>query len=162
MRNAIYTGTWLSDAKRHFSKSACPAYSIGNEYLTGSSIRQEYLETAISRISKDTIEQYMAIHQHTPNANELWLYFTSVINRIKVVFPNYRKEMKGVNRGNLYNNYKDKEFDSKKIEDEIKILMQDEDITKKSGIYSYIVTKNEKYLSIRAFTDKQKDRKSVV
>ena len=34
--------------------------------------------------------------------------------------------------------------------------MQDEDVTKKSGIYSYILTKNEKYLNIRAFTDKQK------
>jgi 5-methylcytosine-specific restriction endonuclease McrA len=34
--------------------------------------------------------------------------------------------------------------------------MQDEDVTKKSGIYSYIILRNEKYLSIRAFTDKQK------
>ena len=34
--------------------------------------------------------------------------------------------------------------------------MQDEDVTKKSGIYSYILTNNEKYLSIRSFTDKQK------
>ncbi len=39
---------------------------------------------------------------------------------------------------------------------EIVELMQDEDVTKKSGIYSYILTKDEKYLSIRAFTDKQK------
>jgi hypothetical protein len=98
----------------------------------------------------------MAEHQNTPNANELWLYFTSVINWIKVVFPNYRKEMKGVDRGSLYNHYKDGAFDSSKIENEIKILMQDEDITKKCGIYSYILTNNEKYLSIRAFTDKQK------
>ena len=34
--------------------------------------------------------------------------------------------------------------------------MQDEDVTKKSGIYEYLLTRNEKYLSIRAFTDKQK------
>jgi 5-methylcytosine-specific restriction endonuclease McrA len=34
--------------------------------------------------------------------------------------------------------------------------MQDEDVTKKSGIYEYVLTRNEKYLSIRAFTDKQK------
>ena len=34
--------------------------------------------------------------------------------------------------------------------------MQDEDVTKKSGIYSYVITGQEKYLSIRAFTDKQK------
>ena len=64
--------------------------------------------------------------------------------------------MKGVNRGSLYNDYKDGSFDSASIEDQIKLLMQDEDVTKKSGIYSYILTKNEKYLSIRSFTDKQK------
>jgi hypothetical protein len=156
LRNAIYTGTWLTDAKRYFSKSGCAAYWLGSDYMTGSPIRQEYLETVISWLSDDNIEHYMAINQHNPNANELWLYFTSVINWIKVVFPSYRKEMKGVNRGNLYNKYKDKAFDSTTIEDQIKVLMQDEDVTKKSGIYSYVITGSEKYLSIRAFTDKQK------
>ncbi len=156
LRNAIYTGTWLTDAKRYFSKTGCAAYGLGSDYMNGSPIRQEYLETVISWLSDDNIEQYMAEHQHNPNANELWLYFTSVINWIKVVFPNYRKEMKGVNWWTLYNNYKDGAFDSSTIEDKIKLLMQDEDVTKKSGIYSYVITGLEKYLSIRAFTDKQK------
>ena len=49
-----------------------------------------------------------------------------------------------------------KQIDSKKLEKEITKLMQDEDVTKKSGIYEYVLTRNEKYLSIRAFTDKQK------
>lgn len=156
LRNAIYTGTWLTDAKKHFSKSNCPAYNLGNDYMTGSAIRQDYLETAISWLSNDNIEQYMAVNQHKPNANELWLYFQSVINWIKVVFPKYRKEMKGVSFGILYNKFKDKEFDSKKLENEITQLMQDEDVTKKSGIYSYVLTRNEKYLSIRAFSPNQK------
>jgi len=156
LRNAIYAGTWLSDAKRHFSKSACPAYGIASNYMKGSPIRQDYLETAISWISNGEIEKYMAKNQHKPNANELWLYFQSVTNWIESVFSNYRREMKGVPFGVLYNEFKDKEFDSKKIEKEITKLMQDEDITKKSGIYSYILTKNEKYLNIRSFTDKQK------
>ena len=156
LRNAIYTGTWLTDAKKYFSKTGCPAYNIGNDYITGSPIRQDYLETIIYWFSNDNIEQYMAENQHKPNANELWLYFNSVMNWIKVVFPKYRREMKGVNYGILYNNFKDKEFDAKKLEEEITILMQDEDVTKKSGIYEYVLTRNEKYLSIRAFTDKQK------
>ncbi len=156
LRNAIYTGTWLTDAKRHFSKSGCPAYGLASDYLKGSAIRQDYLETAIKWISDDNIEQYMAENQHKPNANELWLYFQSVINWIKVTFPKYRKEMKGVDFGFLYNELKDKEFDSEKLEEEITKLMQDEDVTKKSGIYSYVLTKNEKFLNIRAFTDKQK------
>jgi hypothetical protein len=156
LRNAIYTGTWLSEAKKYFSKTGCPAYNIGNDYLTGSPIRQDYLETVISWISKDNIELYMAENQHTPNSSELWLYFTSLMNWIKVVFPKYRKEMKGINYGFLYNNFKDQNFDAKKLEEEITSLMQDEDVTKKSGIYEYILTRNEKYLNIRAFTDKQK------
>jgi uncharacterized protein with ParB-like and HNH nuclease domain len=94
LRNAIYTGTWLTEAKKYFSKSGCPAYAIGSDYLNGSPIRQDYLETAIAWISENKIEQYMAENQHKPNANELWLYFQSVINWIKAVFPNYRKEMK--------------------------------------------------------------------
>jgi uncharacterized protein DUF262/HNH endonuclease len=156
LRNAIYTGTWLTDAKRYFSKTGCPAYNIGSDYMTGSAIRQDYLETAISWLSNGNIEQYMAENQHKPNSNELWLYFNSLISWIKVVFPKYRKEMKGVYYGFLYNAYKDKEFDANKLEAEITKLMQDEDVTKKSGIYEYVLTRNEKYLSIRAFTDKQK------
>jgi hypothetical protein len=64
--------------------------------------------------------------------------------------------MKSVGWGFLYNKFKDQKFDSKKLEEEISKLMQDEDVTKKSGIYEYILTKNEKFLNIRAFTDKQK------
>jgi hypothetical protein len=156
LRNAIYTGEWLSDAKRHFSKSNCPAYNLASNYMSGSPIRQDYLETAISWISDGKIEEYMAKHQHKPNANELWLYFQEVINWVKAVFTKYRKEMKGVDFGLLYNEFKKKEFDSKKIEKEISKLMQDEDVTKKSGIYPYVITRNEKYLNIRAFTDNQK------
>ena len=156
LRNAIYTGTWLTDAKKHFSKSNCPAYNMGSDYLSGSTLRQDYLETAIRWLSNDNIEQYMAVNQHKPNANELWLYFQSVINWIKAVFPKYRKEMKGVAFGTLYNQFKGDQFDSKLLETEITHLMQDEDVTKKSGIYSYVLTRNEKHLSLRTFTDKQK------
>jgi hypothetical protein len=156
LKNATYTGPWLTDAKRHFSKSNCPAYNIASDYMSGTPIRQDYLETAISWISDGEIEQYMANHQHKPNANELWLYFQNVINWVKATFPNYRNEMKGVSFGTLFNEFKKKELDSKKLEKEITKLMQDEDVTKKSGIYEYVLTRNEKYLNIRAFTDKQK------
>ena len=156
LRNAIYTGTWLSDAKRYFSKSSCAAYHMASDYMNGSPIRQDYLETAIAWLSNNDIEQYMAEHQHAPNANELWLYFQNVVNWVKVVFPKYRKEMKGLDFGLLYNEFKDQSFDAKKLEAEITELMQDEDVTKKSGIYEYVLTRKEKYLSIRVFNDKQK------
>jgi len=156
LKNAVYTGKWLSDAKKHFSKTGCPAYDISKEYMKGTPIRQDYLETALDWISNGEIEKYMAKYQHKPNANELWLYFQSVINWVKIVFPNYRREMKGVDFGNLYNVYKDTPIDSDEIEKEISKLMRDEDVTKKSGAYAYVLTRNEKHLNIRAFSDNQK------
>jgi hypothetical protein len=156
LRNAIYTGEWLTDAKRYFSKNNCPVYNIAKDYLTGVSIRQEYLETAIKWISENNIEKYMAEHQHTPNANELWLYFQGVINWVKVIFPNYRKEMKGINWGNLYNNFKDKKFNSNDLEKQIKKLIDDDDVTNKKGIYEYLIDGEEKHLNIRSFNDKEK------
>lgn len=156
LRNAIYTGTWLTDAKRYFSRTGCPAYGIGSDYLTGSPIRQEYLETAIRWIHDGEIESYMSQKQHDPNANELWLFFQSVMSWTRATFPEYRKEMKGVEFGKLYHTYAKTPIDSQKIETEIATLMQDEDVTRKSGIYEFVLTRNEKFLNIRAFTDKQK------
>lgn len=160
LRNAVFSGSWVSDAKRYFSKNGCPAYGIGSDYLSGIPIRQDYLETAIKwkigSLSNDAIKEYMAKNQHQPNANELWLYFQSVINWVKVVFPKYRKEMKGIEWGFLYNEFNDQQFDSIKLEEEITKLMLDEDIEAKKGIYWYVLTKKEKFLNIRAFSDNQK------
>jgi Protein of unknown function DUF262/HNH endonuclease len=154
--NAVYCGTWVNDAKKYFSKNGCPAYNIGSDYLSGSPIRQEYLQTAIDWISKGAIEKYMSKHHHEPNAVALWNYFRSVIDWVKAIFPKYRKEQKGLNWGKLYDEFKDKSLDANKLEAEIADLMKDEDVTKKSGIYDYVLTRKEKYLNLRTFTDNQK------
>jgi hypothetical protein len=98
----------------------------------------------------------MAKHQHDKNANDLWEYFQNAIAWARGAFPNHRKEMASVNWGELYNQFKDKKLDAKKLEIEVAELMQDEDVTKKSGIYPYVLTKQERHLSIRAFNDKMK------
>ena len=154
LRNAIYTGTWLSDAKKFFSKTSCPAYQIANKYIKGTPIRQDYLETVLRWISareNTGIELYMAKHQHDPNSAELWLYFNSVITWVKTYFTNYRKEMMGVEWGILYNKFGTVALDPEELEDEIAKLMADADVTKKPGIYSYVLDRDERNLSIRAF-----------
>lgn len=156
LRNAVYSGSWVSDAKCYFSKNRCVAYRKGGQYMNGSAIRQDYLETTIKWISGDKIKEYMGKNQDEPNANELWLYFQNVINWVEVVFPKYRKEMKGLDWGVLYNEFKAEKYDSKKLEDEITVLMMDDDVKKKSGIYLYVLTRKEKHLNIRAFTANQK------
>jgi len=156
LRNAVYTGTWLSDAKLKFSKSNCAASLLSKDYVSGSPIRQEILETAIKWAGKGEIEQYMSIHQHDPNSNELWTYFKNIIDWVRLTFPNYRKEMKGIEWGPLYDNYKDVVYNTVELEKEIQKLMMDDDVSNKKGIYSYVLSRDIKYLSIRAFTESQK------
>ena len=156
LRNAIFSGPWVSDAKRYFSRNGCPAYQMACELLKGSANRQNYLETVIKWISNNNIEAYMADRQHAENAKELWAYFEEVILWVDKLFFEYRKEMKGVPFGLLYNEYKDNKYDLTGIEEEVSRLIQDEDVTKKSGVYSYTFTRNEKDLSIRTFTNNQK------
>lgn len=158
LRNAVYSGSWVSDAKRYFSKNGAPATKIGGDYLNGSAIRQDYLETAISWISDGNIEAYMSNHQHDASAAPLWQFFQSVITWIETSFrptKERKKIMKGVDWGMLYKQYKDQVFDYKAVDEEVKCLILDDDVTKKSGIYPYVLTKKEKYLSIRAFTPAQ-------
>lgn len=157
--NAAYTGPWLSDAKLKFSKSNGVAYLLANDggaLMKGSPIRQEYLETALSWISGGRVEEYMSKHHHDASADELWEYFQKVIAWVRDTFPNYRKEMTNVEWGVLYNEFKDARLDATKLEAVITELMQDEDVTSKSGIYPYLLTGEEKHLSIRAFTTNMK------
>lgn len=155
LRNAVYAGSWVSDAKRYFSKTGCAADTLAGDYLKGASIRQEYLETAISWAAAadgKTIEGYMAKHQNEPTAQALWSYFRSVIEWVDAIFPKKRKEMKGLAWGLFYNKHgKRTDLDPKALEVEIQRLMGDEDVTKKSGIYEYLLTGSERALSIRAF-----------
>jgi len=156
LRNAVYTGPWLTSAKAIFSKSNCAAYLLSKEYVGGSPIRQEILETALGWISKGKIEAYMSAHQHDPNANELWLYFKNVIEWVQLTFTTYRKEMKGLDWGTLYDQFNRTLFDTALLEQQVQTLMLDDDVTSKKGIYPYVLTRDEKFLSIRAFTANQK------
>jgi len=153
LRNAVYHGSWVTDAKRYFTKSGCPAYQIGNRYLSGKMNRQEFLETTIKWISNNQIEDYMAIHQHDKNAKELWEYFKKVVQWIEKTFIKYRSDMKGLPWGEFYNEYKDIEFNPEETEKRISELYEDTEIKSKKGIYYYILNGDSKHLNLRTFED---------
>lgn len=156
LRNAVYTGPWLTHAKSIFSKTNGPAYGLSNKYVTAATNRQELLETAIDWKSGGKIEQYMADHQHDQNANELWTYFQNVIWWVQQTFTNYRREMKSVNWGPLYDRHMDRQFDTGDLESRTAELMQDPDVTNKRGIYAYLLTGDQRDLNIRRFDDREK------
>ena len=162
LRNAIYACAWLSNAKVKFSKRNSLAAQLARDYLKGEAIRQDYLETAIAwhtggRENK-LIENYMDFNKanKVKNADELWAYFSAVIEWVKMKFPKYRSQMKGLDWGFFYNKYKDKDLDSAELEKEVARLMTDDDVTKKAGIYEFVLSGNEKHLNLRTFTDSQK------
>ena len=168
LRNAAYTGPWLEDAKRHFSKTNCVAYQKGKDYIKGNPIRQEYLETVLYwkahadgfniKDKGSAIEQYMSIHQHDENAEELWDYFLKVINWIQLNFSTYYKEMKGLEWGILYNKYHSQDYNTIALEKKVKDLMANDEIQAKKGIFEYLLggEVEEKLLNPRKFSESMK------
>lgn len=168
LRNSAYRGPWVSDAKKDFSGTNPRAKGVGKDYVKGRPLRQELLETAICwkikqeeglglrKVKGEQIERYMAAHQQDPTATALWTHFQAVIDRVKAVFPEYRREMKGVDWGGLYARLEDELLDPEEIEANVSRLMLDDDVTSKPGIYPHLLTGDLKHLSIRAFTPAQK------
>lgn len=152
LRNAVYAGSWVTDAKKYFSRTGCPAYAIGSDYLSGTPIRQDYLEDALKWISDGDIEGYMAQHQHDPKAIQLWDYFQSVIAWVRTTFPTTRsREMRQVAWGPLYNKFRDADLNPVDLENRIVVYMEDSEIRRKAGIYTYVLTGEEKWLNLRQF-----------
>lgn len=161
LRNAIYTGPWLADAKRWFSRRTPPAVQEGRDkLLSADANRQEVLETALDWFSSGMIEQYMADHQYDADAQELWIYWQAVFDWVKRVFPNQDsarvKLMKGQPWGRFYNVHKDDKLNAAELERRIVALIDDDEVESKRGIYAYLLTGNEKTLNLRAFDEKTK------
>lgn len=166
IRNAVYAGPFVSDAKRHFSKKNCGAYRLGKDLVNGSPIRQDFFKKALewmadheTRSGKpQTAVDYMAKHQHDLNAGPLWSYFQSVLNWAISNFnaKKFKKIMKGLDWAKFYDEYHETPLDIKSMEKRISELIGDDEIERQSGIIPYVLTGDEHYLDLRAFPDKIK------
>ena len=166
IRNAVYAGPFVSDAKKHFSKTNCAAYRLGKDLVNGSPIRQEFFKKALdwmaaheTRYGKpQTIVGYMSEHQHDLNAGPLWTYFQSVLHWTMDTFnmKKFKKIMKGLDWAKFYDEYHEKSLDIKDMEQRIVDCLSDDEIQKPQGIIPYVLTGEERYLDLRAFPEKIK------
>lgn len=161
LRNTVYTGEWLAEAKRKFSKTDGWAYNIGKNYVNGAPKNQDYLETAIEWIAgkgDKNIRVYMSKHHKKTHATALCNHFESVINWVKSTFPEYRKEMKGLDWGALYNVHKNNDLDPNELEKRIQKLLKDEndELKSKKGVWEYVLTGDKRLLDIRAFNNTER------
>lgn len=143
------------------------AGKVGEGFIKGNPIRQDYLEKALAWIAlRDGLgsgEQYMALHQHDADASELWLYFQEVIAWAKRYFPDMDKKLtEAQDWGALYNKHKTWKYNPSELKKEVSKLLEDDDVTKQTGIIPYVLSEktrhDERYLSIRAFSEQMKRR----
>lgn len=163
LRNAIYSGPFVTLSKQEFSNSQNANQQKWQSYIKGVPNRQEILEEALKWVSKGDIDAYMSKHRQDTTINELKIYFNTVIDWVSSVFVNVETEMRGLEWGRLYETYHNHSYNPSEIEQRLSELYEDSDVSKKSGIYEYLLSKEKteliKLLSIRAFTETDKKSK---
>ncbi|MCY4002024.1 MAG: DUF262 domain-containing protein [Bacteroidetes bacterium] len=166
LRNSIYNGPWVTDAKRYFTKKGGQAVMCGR-YMSGKRERQDHLERIliwrIGSSNDDDIREYMAKHRKEQSAEHLWNYFNNMYEWIETTFnismnsKNYRSKMKSVDWGSLYREFKDEEFDPVEVAEKVTNLFKcDPKEVNQIGIYSFVLSGDEKFLHRRAFTSEQR------
>lgn len=158
LANAIHSGPFVTKAKEEFSNSNNANIQKWSAYLSGSVLRQDYLRTALSWVSKGEIDKYMSRHRFDNNINELRTYFNSIIDWISSVFIDVESSMKGLDWGDLYEKYHLNSYDPTKIHNKLQELLKDEYIGNIKGIYEYLLggCLDTKLLNIRVFDEKTK------
>ena len=174
LRSAVYSGPFVSDARRYFvSGATTAALSHSKEYdlfVNNSVLRQELLEQVLywkaasddyngKDIDKD-IRHYLQVHRYDENAKELFDYYEEVLNWANYIFgTKYKKELPKVEWGILYNKYHTKTVSPREVQKRVDELMENPEITKKSAIFEYVFSGDEKVLSPRTFDDATKRSK---
>lgn len=157
LRNAIYSGAFVTAAKAEFSNSNNALQQKWSHFVKGDPKRQEVLETALKWVadSKDqTIDGYMAAHRQDTGIHELETYFTTVIEWVTGVFTSSpHKAMRGLDWGRFYREYGHKPYKADQVDADLQELLNDDAVKKNSGIYEYLLSGKTKpeLLNVRLF-----------
>lgn len=163
LRNAIYSGPFVTAAKREFSNSQNTLQQKWAHFIKGDPKRQEVLEVALDWVasSKDqSIDRYMADHRQDAGIGELKTYFTTVIDWVTGVFTSPPERwMKGLDWGRLYEEYHHRSYPAG-INDQVQELLADDHVERKAGVYEYLLSGEAKpeLLKVRLFDTTVKAR----
>lgn len=159
--NSIYSGPFVTKAKAEFSNSKNANIQKWSSYIKGDVKRQDYLETALSWVSKGSIDKYMTAHRQDDNIVELQTYFTSVIDWIDSTFTDVESEMKGLEWGRLYETYHNNPYDPAEVSKKVHELYGDAFVKNRKGVFEYILggCQDTKLLDIRVFEESTKKAK---
>ena len=164
LRNAIYSGTFVSAAKRVFSNSQNAETQKWSHYVKGDVKRQEYLRVALEWVSAAlglTVDAYMSKHRRDEQITELETYFRSVIDWVATTFTMVDKTMCGLEWGRLYETYHTTPYSIEHITKRVEALLGDEAVRCPRNIYEYVLggEHDTALLDVRFF--EQKDKKAA-
>jgi hypothetical protein len=156
--NAVYSGPFVTLGKEEFSNSGNSNIQKWSAYISGSANRQEFLERALDWVSKDNIGDYMSRHRFDTNINELKTYFNTVIDWVSGVFVDVENEMRGLEWGRLYEQYRKQPYDPKKVFEQVKTLYADPYVKNRKGVFEFVLggATDTKLLDVRVFDDATK------
>lgn len=162
LRNAVYSGSFVTAAKREFSNSADVRHHKWAHYVKGDPKRQEVLQVALAWIAQSkgqSIDGYMAAHRLDTDISELQTYFSTVIEWIGSVFPmTPPSSMRGLGWGRLYEVYHHTSYNGADMVKRVEGLLADPAVRKESGIFEFLLAGETDYrlLELRVFDDATK------
>ena len=166
LRNAVYSGPFVTAAKAVFSNANLPVQQKWAAYVKGDPRRQEVLERALEWVSavrvpdaearaagKDKIDVYMSRHRRDADISELETYFGSVIGWADGVFDFTDPKMRGLEWGRLYETFHGRPFDPAAVSARARALLDDDAVTAKGGVFEYVLggETEPRLLQVRVF-----------
>lgn len=161
LRNAIYSGPFVTLAKKLLSNSQNAEMQKWSAYVKGDVKRQAYLQTALDWVSKSrhmSIDAYMSKHRHEQDIKELETYFRAVIDWVAAMFIDVEKDMCGLEWGRLYETFHAQPFNTELLNERIRTLRNDENVKCKQNVYEYVLggEQDTTLLNIRLFEESTK------
>jgi hypothetical protein len=162
MLNAIYSGPFVTAAKKEYSNSNNANLQKWQCYIKGDPKRQEILREALEWVATSqsiSVDGYLNKHRQDSNINELKTYFETVIDWVSSVFTRPPdKEMRGLDWGRLYESYHGKSYNAATIDGDVDALRADPVVLNNKGIYEYLLGSktDPKLLNVRLFDEKTK------
>ncbi len=158
--NAIYSGPFVSAARREFSNKDDSRIQKWSSYISGSANRQEFLQEALRWVSRGQIKDYMQEHRRDAGITELKSYFSDVISWIEQTFDDVYPKMRGLNWGELYERFHLTPYDHAEVSEKVRQLYDDPCVKDTKNVFEYVLggCKDTRLLNVRVFDDNTKGR----
>lgn len=146
LRNAVYSGSFVTAAKRELSNTRNSAIKRWETYAPGKPARQGLLETALTWAAAAEgmgIDAYMSAHRNDADASAVVGYFESVIGWAEARFGGEdgapHKLLQRRDWGALYERYHALPYSRRDDVEWARMLAGDECVSDASGIVPYIL-----------------------